>query len=63
MTITRSKRTEFIGAHLTPEAKKALKAQARKKKKSSSAIVAEAVEEKLEREPVVEDTPVVADGK
>lgn len=54
MSITKSKRTRFTAAHLTPETKVALEGSARKKKKSVSAVVSEAVEEKLEREALVD---------
>lgn len=54
MAITKGKRTQFTAAHLTPEAKKALEKEARRRKKSVSAVVAEAVDEKLEREAVDE---------
>ena len=50
MAITKSKRTEFTAAHLKPETKEALEKSAKKRKKSVSAVVSEAVEEKLERE-------------
>ena len=58
MAVTKGKRTKFTGVHLTPETKQAVRTKARKEKKSVSAIVSEAVEEKLEREtdkpPVIE---------
>lgn len=50
MSITRSKRTAFTAAHLTPESKEKLVKEARRRKTSVSAVVSEAVEEKLERE-------------
>ena len=49
MAITKSKRTKFTAAHLTPETKEALKKEAKRQKKSVSAVVSEAVEEKLQR--------------
>jgi predicted HicB family RNase H-like nuclease len=61
MSITKSKRTKFTAAHLTPETNAALKAKARRQKKSVSAVVSEAIEEKLEREP--EPPAVAADAK
>lgn len=51
MAVTKGKRTKFTGVHLTPETKQAVKVKARREKKSVSAIVSEAVEEKLQREP------------
>lgn len=50
MAITKSRRTKFTASHLTPEAKDALTKKARSEKKSVSAVVSEAVEEKLERD-------------
>lgn len=49
MTITRSDRNVYTACHLTPEAKEALKEFAKQFKMSLSALIAEAVEEKLER--------------
>jgi len=56
MSITKSDRTKYTAAHLTPEAKEALIKEAKRRKKSISAVVSEAVEEKLERDikPAVE---------
>lgn len=63
MAITKSKRTAFTGAHLEPETKEVLEKIARKKNKSVSAFVSEAVEEKLERETTEpEPVPVVPEG-
>lgn len=42
-----SDRDEFIGGHVTPEAKKALAAEAVKSGKSMSRLIWEAVREKL----------------
>lgn len=50
MAITKSKRTRFTAAHLTPETKDALGKKAKRENKSVSAVVSEAVEEKLERD-------------
>jgi len=47
MSITKSRRTKFTAAHLTPETKEALEKTAREQNKSVSAVVSEAVEEKL----------------
>ena len=54
MSISKSKRTEFTAAHLTPETKDALTKKARREKKSVSAVVSEAVEEKLKQEKTFE---------
>ena len=50
MSITKSRRNKFTAAHLTPEAKEALQKTAKREKKSVSAVVAEAVDEMLERD-------------
>lgn len=50
MSITKSRRTKFTAAHLAPETKDALTKKAKREKKSVSAVVSEAVEEKLERD-------------
>jgi hypothetical protein len=47
--ITKSKRTRFTASHLTPEAKEALQDVAKQKRMSVSKLIAEAVDEKLER--------------
>jgi len=54
MAITKSKRTEFTGVHLDPATKKTMRDKARREKKSVSAFIAEAVDEKLERAAIVE---------
>jgi predicted transcriptional regulator len=50
MAITKSRRTAFTASHLDPKTKKVLEKKAKREKKSVSAIVSEAVEEKLERD-------------
>lgn len=47
-----SDRDVFVGAHVTPEVKDALRAFARRQNKSMSAVVFEVIQEKLEKEGI-----------
>jgi hypothetical protein len=58
MAITRSKRTKFVACHVAPDVKEELKETAHRLGVSTSALVAEAIDEKLEKLDVEPPTSV-----
>lgn len=60
MSITRSKRTKFVACHVAPDVKEELKETAHRLGVSTSALVAEAIDEKLEKLDVEPPAPAPA---